>query len=338
MIETISPPFCVKVSVTEGCNLRCSFCGISGIREPGPRGDRSGPYKHMTLRTAEAIAEQVVLAGWTPRLEFAGMGEPTLHPDLATIFSIFRGYLPRSQIMLTTNAVPLLDEPGFAARTDALFDAGLNIMALDDYRPHRVAPVAREYRRDGVRVVEYPDDPTGNPHQRRPPGYRMVSIMRDIAITAEGTHSKSILSNHCGAAAPRDPESSGRCANPFRDLMVRWNGRINLCCEDWRGEYRLGSVDESTLGDVWLGDEMMAIRRRLYAGLRDRGPCDGCTAVSRRVGLLPDKMGKSAMRPPDERDDETIARVLSVPSVAEEEGTLVLRKWESPVAWRGRSS
>ena len=28
-----SPPFCIQIELTEGCNLACSFCGIAHIRD-----------------------------------------------------------------------------------------------------------------------------------------------------------------------------------------------------------------------------------------------------------------------------------------------------------------
>ena len=36
-------PFCIKMEFTEGCNLRCNFCGLQGIRAPGEKN-----YKFMT--------------------------------------------------------------------------------------------------------------------------------------------------------------------------------------------------------------------------------------------------------------------------------------------------
>jgi tRNA A37 methylthiotransferase MiaB len=52
-------PYTLKLEMTEGCNLRCSFCGIQGIREA--RGD----YKYLPLSRAKLMADRLAESGWT---------------------------------------------------------------------------------------------------------------------------------------------------------------------------------------------------------------------------------------------------------------------------------
>lgn len=53
------PPFSLQIEPTEGCNLRCGFCGIRGIREQGQPGALSGPFSFMTVETARAVARSM---------------------------------------------------------------------------------------------------------------------------------------------------------------------------------------------------------------------------------------------------------------------------------------
>ena len=87
----------------------------------------------MTLKLARRIARNIADIGWTSRIEFAMHGEPTMNPELAEIINVFWTYLPpENQLMVTSNGAGLAGSP--VKSVNALFHAGLNILALDDYK------------------------------------------------------------------------------------------------------------------------------------------------------------------------------------------------------------
>ncbi|MDR1037567.1 MAG: SPASM domain-containing protein [Deltaproteobacteria bacterium] len=69
---------------------------------------------------------------------------------------------------------------------------------------------------------------------------------------------------------PRDPPGpapSGRCAQPFKRLMVRHDGSVLPCCDLSGIPLALGDVREpGGLGGVWNGERMASLRK---AVLRD---------------------------------------------------------------------
>lgn len=315
------PPFAVQIELVEGCNLRCAFCGLSGIR------GRDNDYKFMTEVTLSELMHQIVDEGWNPRVEFAVHGEPTMHPDYVGMIALARQAAPRLSLMMTSNGGGLLRKPGPVSNVLALFHAGLSTLALDDYEGVGIVPKIRRAWNDGprgdgaIRTYEYPEEDAGNPHRRT--GERRLVFIADISRASRGTH--AALNNHAGAGAPPLSEPMrARCAKPFRELTVRHDGSVAICCNDWRGEYKCGNVISDGLLRVWRGAAMDAARRRLIRADRDFGPCRGCDAVSYRVGLLPDKMGKAAMPPPDAASDRALARAVSgAPYTAP-----VMRDWE----------
>ena len=106
------------------------------------------------------------------------------------------------------------------------------------------------------------------------------------------------LANHCGAAFPLDDSfNNKRCTFPFRELDVRWNGQVCLCCDDFRGEYPIANIHDMPIEDLWNHPRFHAARVMLYNNDRRFRPCQGCTHVSVRVGFLPDKMGKKTLPP-----------------------------------------
>jgi organic radical activating enzyme len=309
-------PFTVKVELTEGCSLACDFCGINSIREKA-----GGPYNFMTPKTAERIASQVAAAGWNPRFELAMHGEPSMNPQGAEIVGLLRKHNPKCQIMMTSNGSGFMKDP--TAQIDALFAAGLNILALDDYRNVKFVPKVRERYNGEVRVVDYPASDDFSPYTRYPRGTKLIIIMRDISEPQPGVHNR--LDNMGGLAAPKvDTQQGKRCAKPFRDIAFRWNGKVALCCDDWRGRYQVGDITKTDIVALWNSPEFMAARRKLYHGQRDFGPCHGCSDQSYRVGLLPDKKGKLTLPKPNANDLEIIKKCTTGRNWT----TVVKRPWE----------
>lgn len=331
------PPLSISLELSMGCNLRCSFCGIAGIQAKQGHG-----YKFMAAETMQSVMRQIADLGWNSRIGFAMRGDPCMHPDYAAMVSITHEHRPRSTKLLLTNAGGLLRRPGAVHNVKSLFDAGLNVLGLDHYQgvafvPKVLDAIGREYgglRSGGARCdggfnfFEYPQEPAGNPHRRYPRSTRMLVRIRDIAWTEKsdkkGNHNR--LSNHAGAGSPPNDRMAGkRCALPFRQLAVHWDGSVAVCCNDWRGAYQCGSVLTDGVEAVWQSAAMGAAREALYAGRRDMlKPCDGCDHRSFRVGLLPDILGRGTQHRPDKQT----ASDIDVATRSGPHTTPVPRPWE----------
>jgi radical SAM protein with 4Fe4S-binding SPASM domain len=313
------PPFAIQLEPVEGCTLACSFCGLQSIRNngadaaSGTHGTGKGPYRFMDWRTVERIAKDAAALGWNPRWEFAMHGEPTLHKDLPIMISDIRVIHPRGYIVVTSNGSGFLGVTGLS-KVKTLFDAGLNTLALDLYNH---APFKTNLETliaaceetalltdDMPPVHYYPRQSVGNPHKRH--NGKMITVISDISDNTSGTHK---LTNQGGNSG--DGESvEQRCAKPFRELSVRWDGNVALCCDDWKGQYKIGNVNDMLLNDIWQHPRFVAARRKLYFAQRDFGPCDGCNVRTFRNGLLPDKYGQATMPLPSDRDKRYIREAL----------------------------
>lgn len=327
------PPYCVQIEPTEGCNLRCTFCGLNGIR------GKDNNFKFMTIETAKRIASQMAENHWNSRIEIAMHGEPTANPNINSIIRIFREHLPKAYILLESNGGFIVKDPVFKIAN--LFHFGLSTLVIDEYqnikfadkifdkvRQHYIEDVGGDWEFDDhIKVFDaifhdYPSSgPKGNPHQRSPKK-RLVRV-RPIDVSTHGTHAS--LSNHAGCGGPKNDSKAGkRCAKPFRELSFRWDGSVSICCNDWRGEMPVGNINSMDLEDIWHSDRFYAMRTKLYHGERDRGACAGCDAVSYRVGLLPDHKGAIDLPPTSIPDLAVIDEMLAEGPLT----TPVLRDWE----------
>lgn len=267
----------------------------------------------MRVELMEDIARQIARFDWNPRIEYALHGEPSMHPRIEDFIAVTRKHLPDAYLMMTSNGSGIVKNA--REKVEAFFEAGLNTLALDDYKhaPGWVPNIISQLDagdddplggRRSYRIYRYPKQLDGNPHKRH--HKRKVTILNDISDNTTGTHQ---LTNQGGAVFSSEAISE-RCAKPFRELSIRWDGNVALCCDDWPGKYKIGNVNELTLYELWYHPRMEAARRRLYAKDRNFGACKGCNVRTKRNGLLPDKLGKSTMLPPDAESQRHIADAM----------------------------
>lgn len=69
------------------------------------------------------------------------------------------------------------------------------------------------------------------------------------------------------------------CNAPFTSMYLDQHGDARACCQNtW---YRLGSIRESTLSEIWHGERAQRLRAALAAGRFDLG-CEGCEVLVRQ--------------------------------------------------------
>lgn len=322
------PPFTVQIELVEGCNLMCDFCGINGIR------GKAGNYKFATLETIERTAKQMAAAKWTAMILLAMHGEPSLHPHLVESIAVLRKHLPRTDITLVSNGSGFNRQGRQGELVNAVFKVGLTKLALDDYEHSGYIPKLltalhepSNYPTGGLATWFYPKDGLDKSPWRRWPAKRQaIVVMADLQKNAKEHIGLAQLSNHCGAAGPLTERLNGqRCAKVFREFSVRWDGSISCCCNDWRGEYKVGNVNSVPIDVLWNNQQMQSLRKALYHGQREYGACKGCDYRSTRVGLLPDKMGKKSLPKPSTEDVAVMRAATKGAPLTQ----VVLRPWEA---------
>jgi molybdenum cofactor biosynthesis enzyme MoaA len=292
----IEPPWLVKIELTKGCNLRCKFCPVSESPE-FQASNVVAPAGFLDLGMAAEIGFQ--LSMWAPRvrLEFTMRGEPTLNQDAAAIMSTFRRHLPAAQLSMFTNGTGWLKDGGLAAE---LLDSGLNILNVDCYnntydRFSRLADTVHGLRPD----IEITDFRKLNAYGKVPRGHRrkVINLVPDIADPAHLVGVRRIH-NMAGNLAPVQLERYGlkplaaplekKCARPFRELTLTWDGHVLICCHDWSEKDVLGHVSDG-LENIWYGNHHHAILVALYEKRRTAAPCNTCDyAGGHRLGFLRD--------------------------------------------------
>ena len=74
----------------------------------------------------------------------------------------------------------------------------------------------------------------------------------------------------------RQPKS---CPQPWQRITVGWNGNIYPCPSDYKGHWKLGNIQTTSIYDAWHSSRMNYIRHRLYKYGRKKHPdCKDCTS------------------------------------------------------------
>jgi GTP 3',8-cyclase len=228
----------VRISVTDRCNFRCTYCMPRSVFGPG--------YEFLHRRDLLTFEEIARLAGiftglGAQKIRLTG-GEPLLRRDLDQLVTLLRGSLPEVELTLTTNGSRLtefagtlraaglarltvsldaLDEPTFQKMNDATFAAHrvvagieaavaagfapvkINVVIRRGVNEHAIEELAARFASPAfvVRFIEYMDVGTTN-------GWRLADVVPATEIAAR--------LDALGSLTPLPPLYLGEVARRYR--------------------------------------------------------------------------------------------------------------------------
>ena len=285
--ELIAKPFTFKIEFTRGCNIKCSFCPIAILPA------YSANKEYLTPQLAMRIAGELYTLNDRPRIELTMRGEPTLNPWFLNNVRILREFIPHAQISLFTNGIRCLSEPSLIR--DSL-DAGVNIFNIDCYNNTylRFENLVKGLQKD----FELKDFRKFSAYKRHDRGWllRVVNLVPDIADDAHLVNVREVH-NMAGNIDPKALEKFGlkpleqpikkNCARPYREAVTTVDGKMLICCHDWKTEGIMGDLVTQSAEEIWYGDTHLAILRSLWAKDRSGPPCFKCDYFGGyRMGFL----------------------------------------------------
>lgn len=154
-----------------------------------------------------------------------------------------------------------------------MLDAGVNFLCIDCYgnsyaKLESIAKASGEELHSFKDVSAYKRHPSG--HKKRM--ILLVPNLTDNAIRVRKVH--NMAGNAPTGNEPPLPLAK-KCARPFRELAVCYNGDVPICCHDWKCETLLGNINKSTLQEIWFSEKHAMILKQLYA--KSRGGIDPCS-------------------------------------------------------------
>ena len=281
-----SPPYFVNIEPTSFCNLNCAICSFDGSRKNG----------YITRETAELALEQAAELG-AYEIRFFLAGEPLFHPHLAEFIASAK----RRKFItnIHTNATFLPE-----GRIRAILEAGLDKISFsfdgetaEEYEKIRIGGKFDVTLNNILRFLEI-----------KKAGGSKFPIVTIQVIKMFGAPNCSVITGEFKVkfeGLPVDeflllkpfvwPDQEPRkfnaphsskyypCMVPWNSLSVVWNGDVVWCCGDLNGIDILGNIHDTHLQEIWNGEKIRFIRRKLAKGdLKDLPLCRSCEAVYHR--------------------------------------------------------
>ena len=238
----------IEIETVNRCNGTCSFCPVNRNEDPRPKAV-------MTQELFESIVDQLENLDYSGRFTTFSNNEPLLDDRIIGFNEYARRKLPNARMHLFTNGT-LLTLDKFIALAEVLDE-----LIIDNYQQELrlIKPCAR--------IVEYCEE---HPELKK----KVTIVLRKP---------QEILTSRGGTAPNRKrllEYGEDRCVLPFKQMIVRPDGKVSLCCNDAIGRYTLGDLNKEKLTDVWYGARFQEVRRCLYEGRKKWGSCRYCDAFS----------------------------------------------------------
>jgi len=238
-------PEIVNAMTVTRCNYKCGFCPNSTITHP--RGK-------MSIEMYNKILDQLG-KNWDgvfcPQLQ----NEPFLDKRLPELVKLAREKLPKCTIEIQTNGSLLNKEliEKILPYTDTL--------KVNDYTDD--FKVIRRIKKYGIKnnrlvlVRRYPNDES------------LTNVANNVKYKMM---KRKIL------------PLNKFCAYPFKTAAINYDGKLLICCMDWKHEHEFGDLNKSSLKEIWNNEKFKRLRESLSKSVRNYPLCQKCDFDGYSVG------------------------------------------------------
>jgi radical SAM protein with 4Fe4S-binding SPASM domain len=263
------------------CNARCLFCPYPKEKNQArPKGRMPDELYRKIIDEAATIPEII----W---INLGGLGEPCLDKGLVERVAYAKKARPEWLIKMYTNGVYMTPD-----RFDALMAAGLgtvdfSVNAVSAEQHERVMGLKGKYyevcnnvghaisKANGtvdvqVKAVVNGDNFTADDQ---------LAFIDQWGLKPSGGYGMTVVEGNWGGENRTVRPLAGKtCMLPFYQIVVQWNGIVNLCCVDALGQYPLGDLRTQTIKEVYNSPEATSFREMHDQGRGDEHPmCRVCT-------------------------------------------------------------
>ena len=234
----------IEIETFNRCNGVCNFCPVSV-------GNEKRKKKLMSEDLFYKIIDQLAEINYKGRLATFSNNEPFLDKRVVDFNKYAREKLPKARLHLFTNGT---------------------VLKLQDF----------------IRIIEYLDEIVIDNYNQDlkliPSVQKIVSyceehpeLIRKVTVVTRKPY--EIRTSRGGDAPNRERSDYLKefgCVMPFKQMVVRPDGKVSLCCNDPYGKYTLGDLTKNTVEEVWFSDSFKKLREAMLKGRGTYGDCRYC--------------------------------------------------------------
>ncbi len=234
----------IEIETLNRCNGKCSFCPVN-VTQP------QREYAKMSEELFKKIIDDLAENDYQGKISLFSNNEPFLDERIIDFHKYARRALPKAKFNLFSNG-SLLDLEKFKEIIDCL-----DIFTIDNYN-------------DDLEVNE---------------GLKEVWTYINENKSYEGKVNfamrleNEVLTSRGGQAPNKKKVRYQRtqCLLPFRQMVIRPDGKVSLCCNDALGKVTLGDVSKNSIYEIWNSEEYKKVRDEMMKnGRKNITLCQRC--------------------------------------------------------------
>ena len=113
--------------------------------------------------------------------------------------------------------------------------------------------------------------------------YSMFSDLTYLGVATIDISAAPLWDGLLGMYEAEQIHSTKPCFAPLDSVEITKDGDVVLCCKDWRSQHAFGNLEDHSLAEILLSDEVQETYRRLAEGDRFLDLCSRCNS-SRGLG------------------------------------------------------
>jgi len=242
----------IQIQTQTGCNLSCPFCPCNKKGVELPKGK-------MQISLFMKIMEELAVLRFHGVIHLYLQNEPLLDHRLEKFIKVSKKLCPEASLVIETNGTLLNPE-----RLRSLVDSGIDIVYVNNYIPNRPNYSGTYNHQDDIL-------------QRLEPMERDFWYIKHLIVNQKPWDVD--LTNRAGnvpwSQIPDSPITAF-CLRPYDQIYIGYDGRVILCCQDWKFEEVMGNVSQQSLWEIWNNVKYCNVRRMLFQRSRNRFVCKKC--------------------------------------------------------------
>ena len=254
-----------------------------------PRKDMTRPQGYMDFELFKKIIDEC--EGRVDFIYLHFFGEPLLHPNIIGFINYAAG--KGMTIALSTNATVLNER---VSRDLLQSKLDLLIISIDSLNPK----IYKKIRAGGnLEQILINVDTFLNLYQTIQStlniSLQMIEMsinkgdirtfishwkLRDglnLAVKPLYNYADQVQNIRCLGNFPENNSDRRVCVEPWRGLVIGWDGIVVPCCNDFNYKFTLGDINVNTIAEIWNSEQIQEMRKCQSFGLQKSNElCKGC--------------------------------------------------------------
>jgi MoaA/NifB/PqqE/SkfB family radical SAM enzyme len=238
----------VEIETINRCNGGCGFCPVNRERDPRP-------LKKMSEELFRKIVDELAALHFTQPVSLYSNNEPFLDARIFDFAEYAKSKLPDARIVIFTNGTLLNVE-----KYERIM-RHIDLLVIDNYcTDYKLRPNVEE-------IARYIEDKPNLAHRTE----IKIRYENEILTTRGGQAPNA-------NAKPKSPIPVG-CLLPTRQMIIRPDGALSLCCNDALGTVTVGNVETDGLAGAWNSETARKIRREVLNSRTGFPICQACDTM-----------------------------------------------------------